>query len=666
MKNLKFKSLFAQNFLPFGPEGIKIDFDSLKNIILIKGENVDYKDANSKESSNGSGKSSIQEIIVWTLYGKTIKSPKKLNKSDVIHNIYKKSCKTEVCFDKYKIQRGRSPDYLKLWEFDGENWNEYTQGKSQDTQQRIEELIGLSYESFLITSIFTDDQANCFLEANQTEKREIIEDLLSLSVYKQRFENSKFILKENKNSLKQLAGEYEMLLGNKKSVENKIESSIKLENNWKSSKKKEMSDLLDKIKIKQKELNDINEDEDVKKYEEYKNKAKNTNEQTEINNENLKKVLEEKKKIQKEIEDLNKAITVKKDKIKNLEFDKKNKNSEIEKNKKEIESLNNQEPGRLCKTCYSKIDPDNYKEVIKTYEENNKELEKEIEKFNQEVSLLKIENQYELLKENENILKNILKKESELNNKLSDLRKEFLKYSSIKEPESNSSKKVLEKEIEMMKNEVKNVKSLYENNPYKEILDTLNKDLEEVNSRIESKQNTISDIEKQIPYYEFWVDAFGDSGIRKWIVDGIIPALNNRLDYWMQVLDDNRIKISFNNELEETICKNLEEDIEFYYYTMSAGQKRRLNLAVSQSFAHIMMLTTNTCPSICFLDEVTTNIDPVGVQGIYDMICELSEHRQMFITTHDTDLLNMLSGCDTIDLKMENGISKIKDKSEDI
>ena len=72
------------------------------------------------------------------------------------------------------------------------------------------------------------------------------------------------------------------------------------------------------------------------------------------------------------------------------------------------------------------------------------------------------------------------------------------------------------------------------------------------------------------------------------------------------------------------------------------------------------MLTTNTCPSICFLDEVTTNIDPVGVQGIYNMICELSEHRQIFITTHDTDLLNMLSGCDTLNLKMENAVSKLE------
>jgi ABC-type multidrug transport system ATPase subunit len=131
--------------------------------------------------------------------------------------------------------------------------------------------------------------------------------------------------------------------------------------------------------------------------------------------------------------------------------------------------------------------------------------------------------------------------------------------------------------------------------------------------------------------------------------------------YWMQVLDNNRLKIEFNNELEESIFKIInDEQIDFFYHTMSAGQKRRLNLAVSLSFAHVMLLTTGTCPSIMFLDEVTTNIDPIGVNNIYHMICELAEDRQIFITTHDNDLLSMLSGSDILNLIMENGISKLE------
>ena len=142
----------------------------------------------------------------------------------------------------------------------------------------------------------------------------------------------------------------------------------------------------------------------------------------------------------------------------------------------------------------------------------------------------------------------------------------------------------------------------------------------------------------------YWLTAYGDNGIRKWVVDGIIPALNSRIAYWLQFLIDNKISIKFDNQLNEIIERNPPDGDPYVYHAMSAGQRRRINLAVSQAFAHIMMTSTGNVPSLVFLDEVTTNIDPLGVQGIYNMIGELAEEKQVFITTHDQDLIRMLDG----------------------
>ena len=427
MKNLKFKSAFAQNFLPFGPEGIKIDFESIGNIVLIKGENIDYKDASSRESSNGSGKSSIQEIIVWTLFGKTVKNPKKLNKNDVIHNIHKKNCKTEICFDSYKVQRGRAPDYLKLWKQEGDDWIEITQGKSQDTQQRIDEEIGLSYEAFLSTSIFTDDQSNCFLEADAAKKREIVEDLLLLSVYKQRFENSKVLLKENKNSLRQLTSEYELLLTNRNSVEVKIQNSKNSDVSWKNNKKKEMSDALISVKNKKQKLDQINEDKDMQEYKTARENSEKINKEIESNNVELKEVVEKKNDIKKIIDDQNKDVISKKEKIRNFEFDKKTKLSEVEKNNKEIKLLERNESGQVCKNCYSKIDPENYKSVIEKYKDKNNDLNSDINKIENSILSLDVKLDENSLKENEKIYQSFYKQEISLNKKLQDYREELLK-----------------------------------------------------------------------------------------------------------------------------------------------------------------------------------------------------------------------------------------------
>ena len=165
--------------------------------------------------------------------------------------------------------------------------------------------------------------------------------------------------------------------------------------------------------------------------------------------------------------------------------------------------------------------------------------------------------------------------------------------------------------------------------------------------------------EAELPYYDYWITGFGDNGIRKWIVDGIIPELNNRINYWLQFLIDNRITLRFDNELNEVIERNPVDGNPYVYHAMSTGQRRRLNLAVSQSFAHIMMLSSGSIPSVVFLDEVTTNVDPLGVQGIYNMICELAEDRQVFVTTHDPDLIRMLQTADTLKLVHENGFAKL-------
>ena len=93
---------------------------------------------------------------------------------------------------------------------------------------------------------------------------------------------------------------------------------------------------------------------------------------------------------------------------------------------------------------------------------------------------------------------------------------------------------------------------------------------------------------------------------------------------------------------------------------MSGGERRRLNLAVSQAFAYVMMLNSGICPSLVFLDEVTTNIDQIGVVGVYNMILELAKDRQVLITTHDQNLLEMLDGCELINLEKRKGFTTLK------
>jgi len=116
--------------------------------------------------------------------------------------------------------------------------------------------------------------------------------------------------------------------------------------------------------------------------------------------------------------------------------------------------------------------------------------------------------------------------------------------------------------------------------------------------------------------------------------------------------------LNFDNELQEKIERNPPDGDPYIYYAMSTGQRRRLNLAVGHSFAYITELSSDSVPSLIFLDEVTTNVDPSGVVGIYKMIRELAESKQVFVTTHDQDLIKMLETESKLKLVHENGFTK--------
>jgi ABC-type multidrug transport system ATPase subunit len=82
-----------------------------------------------------------------------------------------------------------------------------------------------------------------------------------------------------------------------------------------------------------------------------------------------------------------------------------------------------------------------------------------------------------------------------------------------------------------------------------------------------------------------------------------------------------------------------------------------MNLSISQAFSYAMMMSWGTIPSFIFLDEVGSNMDEIAKQGIYNMICELSKERQVFVTTHDPYLLDLLQGCSKLTVQKKNGFT---------
>jgi DNA repair exonuclease SbcCD ATPase subunit len=679
MKNLKIRYAAANNFLPFGSEGIQIHFDKFKNIVLIRGENRDAKLIDprnnfeeSRTSSNGTGKSSIQEIIIYALYGKTVKRPEKLGANDVVHNKIGKDAKVELIFDNYRIVRVRKEggndkkNSLRLWESSDDIWDkttEITQGTMATTQEKIESIIGLSYEAFVNMCIFTDDQRACFLECDNKQKKEIVENMLSLGSYRGWFENAKILRKEIKVKIDTKAKEYNLLINSKEDAVRRLSLTKEKENTWKETKKTELQTLISNAGKFTKMLGMSDNGPAILAYQKAQEKIKEINEKL-PEKEQIKIDLESKLQFakSKEGEIKNEAVVVS-DEYQDLNRKAKDLISDRSNKEKEIQKLKLNEIGTKCDKCKGEVLEENINEYVN-------ELNVDINKINNQLKNIlenskEVQSKVEAVKQKQEKIKNFI---TSFNNQIStvdaemkQLRNEMVEASRVREPKTDNEEALLQAKIEEFKKQISSKKDeLLGDSPFKEILENDEQELKKSSEKVVEKDKEVKDLEVELPYYDYWITGFGDQGIRKWIVDGIVPELNNRINYWLQFLIDNRITLKFDNELNETIQRNPVDGDPYIYHAMSTGQRRRLNLSVSQSFAHIMMLSAGSIPSIIFLDEVSTNVDFSGNIGIYKMILELAQDRQVFITTHDQGLLQMLEGCEVLDLIHENGFTTIK------
>lgn len=659
LNTLNFKYIAAENFLCI--KELEIDLTKTGNIVLIRGENQDTGgNLEERQANNGVGKSTIPEIIVYTLYGQTIKP--KLSHKNVIHTKVGNKLRTEVRWNDYRVVRTRKPDSVRVWKSADGIWDKTTElslGGAPATEKWIVKQIGLSFEAFASIAVFTDDNRSAFLECNTAGKRQIVENLLGLSVYHDYSKVAKDICNELKANIKDATKDFDSSLFTLQAAQNHLRQVQEQDKHWKTGKENEVSMLVKRIAQKQEELRNTNFGASLEKFEQAQAKIAVLNQQivdTEASHVKHNDTLADGKKKFDIIRDkhfkVNSEIHALNNKIVEL-------NGSIKKSNDYIDSLNRQKDTR-CNKCYGMVQEENFRHLVEDEQVQIENFKKSLEESSAAKAKLEpiFKDLDEKYKKLSTALPAIQSKITQLSSQINNFRNEVRELSKINKPEIGTAEQLISNQIEEYEKQLEEKKKeLSGPSPLVKILQIAEEDIVLKDADVAKKKQLLKQKEDDLPFYEFWVKAFGDTGIRKFVVDGIIPALNSRIAYWMQFLIDNKISLKFDNQLEETIERNPSDSDQFVYFAMSGGEKRRLNLSVSQAFAYIMMISSGIQLSVSFLDEVSTNVDESGVYGIYNMIMELAKTRQVFVTTHDRTLLEMLSGCDTIYLVKKDGFT---------
>jgi exonuclease SbcC len=164
---------------------------------------------------NGAGKSSLLEAITWSLWGKARSN----SPDDLIHQ-GQTEMRVALTFDqeggKYKVirqrkagKRGASLLELLMWDPGTESWRGISEGGMRATQDKIEKLLHLDYDTFVNSAFLLQGRADEFTTKTPSERKQVLANILGLSVWEVYEDRAKTHLAANRNDILRLDGRLE-------------------------------------------------------------------------------------------------------------------------------------------------------------------------------------------------------------------------------------------------------------------------------------------------------------------------------------------------------------------------------------------------------------------------------------------------------------------------
>ena len=219
-----------------------------KNLVLVIGENLDLggDDAGAR---NGTGKTTIINALSYVFYGEALTN---IRRDNLVNKTNEKGMLVSVKFVKnnveYTIERGRKPGIFKFYANDIEQNTDdnEAQGENKETQQEINKLVGMTLAMFK-NIIALNTYTIPFLATKQAEQREIIEQLLGITLLSQKAD----LLKEKMRITKTEVTEEKVKIDSKMAANEKIQESIeslKLRSSaWQTQKNGDISKFADAV-----------------------------------------------------------------------------------------------------------------------------------------------------------------------------------------------------------------------------------------------------------------------------------------------------------------------------------------------------------------------------------------------------------------------------------
>lgn len=623
--NIRFKEIGIQNFRSIDKAVVQL---SDQGIVIVKGIN-EYED---NASSNGSGKSSIFEAIVFSLFDETSSGEKDVA-NKISNNGYVVTLKFTVDDVEYIIERSQTGSKSTVILY--KNGIDISARNKSDTNKLILNILGISKDIFL-DSIFLSQNVNTNLASlSPSARRERLETIT----------NTDILISNFKEQIKLKQAKYEQNCKDNDQLINKCIGKEEVINN-------QIVQYKDKIKQLEFEINKKKELGNITTIQEEINTLKTNLVSISTNitdvstllaniNEEINQIRKQRLEVNDKYNELNNKLLEQTSviseydfKILNLKNKINNEENNIARIDNEIQTIRNSDTCPTCGRKYDNVNEDHIINLIKEKQYEINQINNEITSINTEIQKLQLDknteqHKVEDIKSNIDIVKQeITQFDNEIQSKNNTI---IVKQ---KEKDDYYSKQAsIQNKIDQLNNVIKEILKVENNNidEYKNQITECNKELENI-----SKEKQIY-IKQKVKNEELLnttkhILQLITKDFRNYLLQNSIQYLNKLLSQYSTKLFSNQsdvIRIESNDTKLNIKLNNSS------YESLSGGEKTRVNIALLLAQKSLASYIGNISCNLIILDEILGYCDSVAESKVVDLILsELETLETIFMVSH--------------------------------
>jgi DNA repair exonuclease SbcCD ATPase subunit len=621
---MRFTHVTIQNFLSFG-DSQKINLDR-QGLVAVFGQNRDSQGAD----SNGAGKSTVMEAIVWVLFGQTMREYKG---DEVINRVVGKNCMVELGMEDegniYIVQRTRKakakkPNNLTLF-INGSD--AASGGVIADTQEQIQTIIGMDFATFT-QSVMLWHGARPFSQMTDRDQKAVLEDILQIGhlarareVVRRRLSAKQQDLASAKAKLTALAqrrDETRITLGKLEQqrdqyaemqaqkrlqlVRRKVEAEAKIEEVYHTTGLQKLLLLQEELREQETELEALRQDVHQKRL------------------------------------GVTRKIGTKKAEIARAQGVAEGRQRQLSADLSRVDQL----VGKECPTCKQVLTPQAATRCMDEWEQERNDIAVQTLK-NLSAKLKRLEGREkremkELDKEDHAIASRWTTLQGLLRESTEQVRKRQAALQLITQLEQQSW--AIQTEID---------KLLEEENPYGVLCEEQEEELVKLEERDRFLAYRVRSLDIELSHLVWWDQGFSNQGLKSYVMDSVVPFLTKKAQHYADVLSGGDLKIRFSTrtqlksgeyreKFQVEVTNQQGADV---YRGNSDGEKRRIDIAVGWALGDLAATRANKAIRFKGLDEPFEHLDETGEDSVIKLLHHvLSEYETVLCVTHSTHLRN--------------------------